>query len=139
MESDCRENLENSIFISEKDVFTIKICFYFYKEALIVEGVSDNFNESFAKDNSCNIESFDVTLKYPSCGDQSLIIRNVESLDSEKISVYDIKLLELSRLSVLIRDWTLKRDFTEIYNLDVNIVDAILLKIRDVIALKGIF
>jgi hypothetical protein len=133
VQADETEDSNQSIFITEDDTFDIEIKWYKKDKQLYIDGISDNYD---AKDNKENC--FTITFKYPSQGDAQLIMGGLSYKKSDDISMSDLVQMELFRLSVLCRRWTLKQDVDQMINLDPYIVKSIVHKVRDEIGMKGI-
>ena len=122
----------NSIFITEDNTFDVFITYYHKDEKLFVEGEDEDF------DSSEKAKEFTMTFKHPDQGDLSKI-----SLTSNpgisNVEVSDILRLELARVLVLMRKWTLEKELSNenIMNLDPKIVRSIINKMMEKIGTEG--
>jgi len=127
------KDVNDDLFITEDDTFTITVRWYKDNGKLKVEKVSDDFDI-----NNKEINSFTVTFKYPSQGDyEGLMSTNFyKSPDQMKLS--DIVQVEVGRMVNLVRKWSLKQDMAKMIDLDPDIIKAMVNLVRDEIGLKGI-
>ncbi len=124
----------SDIFITEEDVFDVTIQWYKKDNVLYVDKSETQFDSK-----ADNIKSFTVTFKYPSQGDYESVLRNAKNTTSD-LRMNELTLMELSRVFVLIRKWSLPYAIMEKINeLDPSITKAILFSVREVIGMKGIF
>jgi len=129
------ENDFSSIFINETDVFDIIIKFNKVDGALKVEFVDDDFIDE-------NSKEIKITFKYPSQGDYDLINGYVSksSKDDDDTFVRDFMKLELARVLVLIRKWSLKEKLSNdsIYKLHPKVFKCITYHVREKISTDGL-
>lgn len=125
----------DDIFITENDTFTLEVQYYKANGDIKVKKVDDDFDEKAE-----NIKTISFTCKYPSQGDyQTMVNSGVYKSINENISGLDMIQLEMIRLSLLLRTWTIKKPIEEMINMDPKIVKAMLLLVNERIGLKGIF
>lgn len=127
------ENDDSDVFITEKDTFDVKVLYYKVGDDLFVESVDDEFDKNYT-----NIKSIDITFKYPSQGDYESIIAQNSYKTPDKMTLIDVMQMELTRIVVLIRKWSLNAEFSRMVELDVKIVKAITNKVREKIGVRGI-
>jgi hypothetical protein len=130
------ENYDD-IFVTEKDSFSVSIEYYKDGNNIFVEGLDDNF------DITRQSKKITATFKKPSQGDVTTIanspirnsIKNIESM-----SINEFLLLEISRLMILIRSWTLPNKINNetIMSINPKIIKGLLNKIRNEIGTEGI-
>lgn len=132
---DSNINYDNSdIFITEDDTFEVVIRYHRdQNNSLVVETVNNDFNETTE-----GLKTFSVTFKYPSQGDYENIINAGQNRSVEQLRYADIVQMENFRIALLIRSWTLPHEIARIAELDPDIVKAIVNRVREKIALKGI-
>lgn len=128
---------EDSIFITEDDVFNCNIKYYKENRKFIVEGADDNF-ESIKADKDLNL-----TFKYPSQGDMELIDATAginSSAVSNDFRIKEVMRLELARVLVLIRGWSSKKKISNdaVLSLNPKIIKGITSKLREIIEMDGI-
>jgi len=123
----------SDVFITEKDTFDIKVTYYKMGDELYVESVDDEFDSKKE-----NIKNIDVTFKYPSQGDYESIIAQNAYKSPDKMTVIDVMQMELTRIVILIRKWSVKAELNRLVELDPKIVKAIVNKVREKIGLRGI-
>jgi len=121
-----------SPFVSENDRFKIETKYYVENEITMVYGVDDKF------DDKKECDTITVFIKRPSQADSSIISSNMKNRG--EMDVFDLMQAEVTRLLVLIRDWSLKETLSNeaILNLNPKIVKSILTQIREKIGVEGI-
>ena len=125
----------DDIFITENDTFDATIRYYKKDGDLKVEKVDDDFDV-----NASNIKTITFTCKHPSQGDyQAMLNSGVYKDLHENITGIDLTKLEMTRLSLLMRSWTVPKPINELINSDPKIVKAMLVCVNDKIGLKAIF
>lgn len=133
--SDNKVETNEDIFISEKDTFDVKIEFYRDENnKLVVQTTDDDGYDPVNK----TVRSFTATFKYPSQSDLEAIMNSKVYKSPEKLEVSDIITLELIRIAILIRKWSLNQKINRITELDPKIVKGLVNKVRDVIGMDGI-
>ena len=138
VESKVDNNVENSIFVTENDTFDVVVELYKDNGKVFVKDVDSNF------DITRKAEELKVTIKYPSQGDVELIYaatnKIVDPSNPQEVSVPDFLRLELSRLLVLIRKWSVSTELTteKVYQLNPKIVKSIVMKMRTELGMDGI-
>lgn len=138
-EDSVKVNSTNSPFISDDDVFDIRVEYYKENKRIFVKGVSDLFDDK--KNNS--IISFKV--KYPSQADCEMISassRGEGNLVQEgEVDVRNFFKMELARFLTLVRSWNeVSRELNNknVMDLHPDIIRAALLKVRDELGTTGI-
>lgn len=126
-------NDTSDVFITEKDTFDIKFGYYKVGGDFCVESVDDEFDPK-----NPLVKTIEVTFKYPSQGDYEGIISRNEYKSPDKMTIIDVMQMELTRLVVLIRKWSIKAEFSKMVELDPKIVKAMTNKVREKIGVKGI-
>ena len=126
-----------SVFVTEDDVFTVTLRFYKEKGKMYVSGIDEDFDPTLAKD------EFSAVFKYPSQADSELINsmakQNLNS-NNEGVTVPDFIRMEVSRMMVLIRKWSVGAELTseKIYQLHPKIVKGLIALVRQEIGIEGI-
>jgi len=123
------------IFVTEENTFDVTVRYYKEKEDLIVEGVSDSF------DNKVDSIQFSATLKYPSQGDYAIIYSNIDNMSpGEEMGVREFLKIEFSRLACLLRSWTIDEKVSNIALMKMHpaIIKSMIGQIRDKIGMDGI-
>ena len=126
-------DVNESIFITEDDVFDVKIRWYKVDNELFIEESDSEFDVDFK-----DIHAFSVTFKYPSQGDYEVIMNSTVYRSPDEMKIADIVQMELTRMVTLVRGWDLKQDISRMVQLDPFIIKAILQKLRELIGMKGI-
>jgi hypothetical protein len=127
----------SDIFVTEKDTFDVTIKYYKKDGKIYTDSGTD---EVFSVDEK--YKDLTVTLKYPDQADSVIISSSIPSAKNiDKIEMADFLSLELSRLIVLIRKWSIDKKITKeaILSLNPKIVKGLLFKIRDVLGMEGLF
>lgn len=123
----------SDVFITESDTFDIRISYCKTEGDFCVEGVDDEFDPK-----NTAVKHVDITFKYPSQGDYETILAQNAYKTPDKMTLIDVLQMELTRLVVLIRKWSLKAEFSRMVELDTKIVKAISNKVREKIGIRGI-
>jgi hypothetical protein len=123
----------SDVFITENDTFDIKISYYKVGKDFCVESVDPEFDPK-----NPDVKYIEMTFKYPSQGDYETIIAQNAYKTPDKMTLIDVLQMELTRLVILIRKWSLKAEFNRMIDLDTKIVKAMANKVRDNIGVKGI-
>jgi len=123
----------SDVFVTEKDTFDISVLYYKVGNDLCVESVDEDFDYKLPV-----VKHIDMTFKYPCQGDYETIIAQNAYKSPDKMTLIDVMQMELTRLVVLIRKWSLDAEFTRMVELDTKIVKAIANKVREKIGVKGI-
>jgi len=131
--SETKEDPNEGIFITEKDTFDVTIKWYKINDDLFI----DDSDTEFDADNG-NINKFTVTFKFPSQGDHESILNSTSYRSPDEMKISDIIQMELTRLVVLVRKWSLQQDISRMVEMDPMIIKSMLKKIRDKIGMKGI-
>ena len=114
-------------------IFDISVLYYKVGNDLCVESVDEDFDYKLPV-----VKHIDMTFKYPCQGDYETIIAQNAYKSPDKMTLIDVMQMELTRLVVLIRKWSLDAEFTRMVELDTKIVKAIANKVREKIGVKGI-
>jgi len=128
-----KEDPNESIFITEKDTFDITIKWYKIGDDLFIADSDTGFDEQ-----NSEINDFTVTFKFPSQGDHESIMNSASYRSPDDMKISDIIQMELTRLVVLVRKWSLDQNISRMVEMDPMIVKSMLKKIRDKIGMKGI-
>lgn len=128
-----QEEEVSDVFVTEKDTFDVRLSYYKVEGDFIVESVDEDFDSK-----NPSVKNLDITFKYPSQGDYESIIAQNAYKTPDKMTLIDVMQMELTRIVVLIRKWSLKEDFTRMVELDTKIVKGITNKVREKIGVKGI-
>jgi hypothetical protein len=138
-----KEELEinDDLFITEKDRFTINITYYFdksLKEPFIL-GYDDGYFYEKDDEKRSEEKTFTVTFKYPNQQDTELIMSSkpIQSLDEANFS--DFITLENIRIGTLIREWSIKKPLNNISKMHPKIIKAIRLQLTSFIGSNGFF
>ena len=125
----------DDIFITEKDTFDCAIRYYKDAKGLVVEKVDDEFDVKTE-----NIKTISFTCKYPNQADyQTMLNSPVYKEITENITGIDLAKLEITRLSLLIRKWSVPQSMDRLLETDPKIVKAMLISVNEQIGLKAIF
>lgn len=133
--SKTKEQVMDSPFVMDEDVFDIVINYYKEGKRVIVEGLNDNFVKSK------KVSNITFTIRYPTAGDLSLINQKLKtSSPNENMGLRELFDLELLRATLLMKKWSLKEELNNenLLNLDPDIVKQLIIKIREEIGLSGI-
>lgn len=127
----------SDIFIGENDTFDVGVSYYKDKEGILkVKHIDEDF------DTKMDCKNFKVTFKYPNQGDVATISAHASTLkiNLEELDVRDFLNLEFSRMTCLIRKWTMTTEISQrsIMQLNPKIVKGILFGIREKIGMDGI-
>lgn len=125
------------IFVTESDLFDISLKYYKKDNIFFVEGIDDNFDPK----EPC--KEIKMSLKYPDQDDCNRIALSSSKLDAnlDRVDIRDYLKMELARLMVLIRKWSLNKEISTatIINISPKIMKGIFAKVRTVIGTDGIF
>lgn len=127
----------SDIFVTEKDTFDVTIKYYKKDGKIYTDSGTD---DTFSFDE--NYKDLTVTLKYPDQADSVVISSSIPSAKNlDKIEIGDFLSLELSRLIVLIRKWSIDKKVTKeaILSLNPKIVKGLLFRIRETLGMEGLF
>jgi hypothetical protein len=127
----------SDIFVTENDTFDVTIKYYKKDGKIYTDSGTD---EQFSFDEKC--KDLTVTLKYPDQADSVIISSSIPSAKNlDKIEIGDFLSLELSRLIVLIRKWSIDKKITKETILGINpkIVKGLLFRIRETLGTEGLF
>ena len=132
---------DNSPFVSEDDVFEVKVRYYKNGRRVFVEEVDEDFKEF-----DPNIQTISIVIKYPSQGDtidinaQSKRYATESSTNNQINAVSDYLQMEVVRFLHLARKWDIEKDLNNgnVLSLNPKIVKGILAKIRNEIGTDGI-
>jgi len=122
----------SDLFITEKDTFDITVRYY-KKDEVFVENVDDVFDS-----NEPSIKQFSITFKYPNQGDFETIMAQNAYKSPDQLKLIDILQMELTRIVVLIRKWTLNAEFARLAELDPKVIKGIAQKVREKLGMRGI-
>ena len=128
------KNTNDDLFITEDDTFDITIKWYKKDGDLCVKDITDEYDNDFEE-----INEFTVTFKYPNQGDYEAISKSGENKSPEDLKIADIVGLELARLVVLIRSWSLEQEMSKLVLLDPDIVKGMIKAVQDELGMIGIF
>lgn len=124
----------DDIFITESDLFECTVKYYKIEHDILVQNVDDNFDKNVP----CKIIKFKC--KYPSQADyQTLINSAVFKNINENINGIDVAKMEIARLSLLIRSWSVSSSLDKLLDVDPKIIKGMLLAVNGAIGLKGLF
>lgn len=123
----------DDIFISEDDTFDVTVAFYEEEGELIVHSIDNEYVDGHEAE-----RSFTVTLKYPSQADLEAIMSTEGYVSPENMTMMDIIKLELTRIGVLIRSWTIDKEITEVGSLNPKIIKGLASAVREKIGMDGI-
>lgn len=124
---------ENSdLFITEKDTFDSEVEFYNSNGTIFVKGIDPEY------DITKQSRKMTFTCKYPSMSDLATITNIMANKQITEFKATDFMLLEFSRLSVLIRRWSLPQDMSRMGEINPKIIKAMLAKIQEKIGLQGL-
>jgi hypothetical protein len=132
-ETSSKNTNHDDIFITEKNTFDITIKYYVSDGQLFVKNISEYFD-----DENENMKEFTVTLKHPSQKDYETLLATSTYDNKTEFSFVDIVKLEISRLVILIRSWSIDKSITDLYQLNPKIIKAMTVEIRNVIEMDGI-
>lgn len=125
----------DDIFITENTLFDGSVSYYRENNEIKVLGVDDDY-----KPEGQTVKTISFKCKYPSQADYQTILNSPLYKNMVDMRAVDLVLLELTRLSLLIREWSIKnRDLSALLEIDPKIVKGMLKSIRDSIDMKGIF
>lgn len=128
-------NVNDDIFITEKDTFDCSIRYYKNENGIMVEKVDDEFDNG-----AQNIKTITFTCKHPNQSDyQTMLNSPVYKGITENITGIDLAKLEITRLSLLIRKWSVQQSLDRLLEVDPKIVKAMLISVNEQIGLKAIF
>jgi hypothetical protein len=135
VKQDSKDINYDDMFIRENDTFDIEVSYYHSNNDLLVDGVDETFDKF-----NPNVKSFTMTLKYPSQGDFETIMSRVNYKSPESMSILDMYQLEVTRLIVIMRKWSLKKKLivSELVNMNPKIVKGIINKVRESISTQGL-
>lgn len=124
----------DDIFITENDTFDCS--FKYYKDGInvVVSGVDDDFDATKPS------KTITFTCKYPSQADyQSIINSNAFKGITDELTGTDLIKLEMTRLSLLLRKWSVSKPLDKLLDADPKIIKGMLVCVSKVIGLKGLF
>lgn len=125
----------SSVFVTEDDIFDVTLQYYKENGKMYVSGVDDDFDSSKSKD------TFVATFKYPSQGDSEIIMNMSKSTSNgSEVTVPDFMKMEVARMMVLIRKWSVGAEVTteKIYQLNPKIVKGVVHYVRQKLGTDGI-
>jgi hypothetical protein len=132
-------NLAVSPFVTEEDLFDVKVDYYREGKKMVVQGVDDDYDKKKA------VASVEFKVKYPSQGDCDIIaeqgrVQLENSGVPDQINIREFMKLEFVRFLCLVREWNLDKEInnTNIMSLHPSIIRAALLRIREELATEGI-
>ena len=123
----------DDIFITEKDTFEGSIRYYKVDKELKVQKVDDDFDEK-----SPFVKEIKFTCKYPSQADFQTLVNSPAYKNISEMRPIDLMTLEVTRLSILIRSWSIKHDLLKLNEADPKIIRAMLIHVNEVLGLRGI-
>jgi len=125
------------MFVTEEDTFDVTLKYY-KKDGKVYTDIGTDGD--FVLDESC--KQVTLTLKYPDQSDCSAIAHATPKMgqDVEKMDIRDFLSMELTRMIILMRKWSIDKvlDQSSIMALNSRIVKGLLIKIRDKIGMEGI-
>ena len=127
----------SDIFITEKDTFDVTLKYYKKDNKIYTDSGTDT---DFSPEEPS--KSITITLKYPDQSDCVTIASATPKMngDIEKIDIRDFLSMELTRIIILIRGWSInkKLDSRAIMGLNTKIIKGLLVKTREKIGMEGI-
>lgn len=131
------ENNENNddIFITEDTLFDGTVSYYRENNDTKVLSVDDDYSPE-----GKSVKVIKFKCKYPSQADYQTILNSPLYKNMVDMRAVDLVLLELTRLSLLIREWSIKnKDLSALLEIDPKIIKGMLHSMRESIGMKGIF
>lgn len=132
-----KQEVKDSVFIEENDVFEVKVEYYKEKNKLFVKDISENF------DTTRKTSVFSMTFRIPTLGDYEFLSSVVTRLqiDLGNLSVADVNKLEFARMMRLAKVWSSKNtlDMDNIAKMDAKVAKGIVVGIRSEIGMEGFF
>ena len=126
----------SDIFVTEEDTFDISLKYYKKDGQIYTDSGAD-------PDYSALEPSKEIllTLKYPDHSDYALISSSVNKQDVDKMDIRDLLSMELMRIIVLMRKWSVNKELNRdnIMSLNSKIVKGLIVKVREKIGMEGIF
>ena len=125
----------DDIFVTEQNTFECEVEFYRDNDNIIVKNVDDNFDATHA-----GIRKITFSCKYPSQGDYEMMLNSPTYRNMQNsFRPIDMVALELTRLTILIRSWSLPQEFSRMVELDPKIVRGMTFAVSNKIGNKIIF
>ena len=132
---DAKTDTMDDIFITEQNTFDCVVEFYRDNEKLLVKNLDEGFDV-----NHTGIRKIAFTCKHPSQGDYEMMLNSPTYKNMQNaFRPIDMIALELTRLSLLIRSWSLNQDFSRMVELDPQIIRGMTVAISNHIGTKIIF
>jgi hypothetical protein len=132
-----KEDDFSDIFVTEKDTFDISLKYYRKDDKLFVDSVDSDF------DNTEVSREILMSFKHPDQSDSDGIVMSSPKLntDLDKVDVRDFVAMEVARIFVLIRKWSVNKSLSRenILSLNPKIIKGMIAKIREKIGMDGIF
>ena len=130
-----KQDDNSDLFVKETDTFECKVRFYRKDNAFVVENVDEEFND---KDEKNNVREIVFKCKYPSSLDLQTMLGSEYYKSMGELKASDLTMLQLQRLSILIRSWSLPQELSELFKIDVRVVKGMLIAISSKIGMNGI-
>lgn len=121
--------VDADVFISENDVFTVKINYYKKNGDIIIEKLDSDF------DYNNDVKSFEVTFKYPSYLDAQEIISNT---NEDGVNFSNLISLQNVRIVTLMKSWTLNSPIKNINTINNKFMKALRILVEEKIGMEGI-
>lgn len=131
-------NSASSPFISDDDMFDVKVEYYKENKKIFVKGTSDDFDDK----KSSTVISFKV--KYPSQADCEMISARTDNkvnlVQEGEVDIRSFYKMELNRFLILVRSWSELRELNNknVMDLHPDIIRAVITNIREEIGTTGI-
>jgi hypothetical protein len=131
-----KEDNNSDIFVSENDTFDISLKYY-KKDGQVYTNSGADADYSALEPSKEII----LTLKYPDYSDYAMISSSINKQDVEKLDIRDLLSMELMRIIVLMRKWSVNKELNRdnIMSLNSKIVRGLIVKVREKIGIEGIF
>jgi len=123
----------SDLFVTENDTFDVTVKYYKQNGEIIVEDVDEAFDLK-----EPTLKEFSITFKYPSQGDFEAIMARNAYKSPDQLKLIDVLQMELTRLVILIRKWTINAEFSRMIELDPKVIKGISVKVREKIGMRGI-
>lgn len=125
----------DDLFITEQNTFDCVVEFYQDNEKLLVKNIDDGFDV-----NRAGIRKITFVCKQPSQGDYERMLNSPAYKNIQNtFRAVDMISLELTRLAILLRSWSLPQDFSRMVELDPKIIRGMTVAISNQIGNKIIF
>jgi hypothetical protein len=127
---------DSDIFVTENDTFDVSLKYYKKNGQIYTDSGADVDFSPIERSKEIRL-----TLKYPDQSDCNVISAATVKQDIEKLSMRDLMAIELTRIIVLMRKWSLNKELNRdnFMSLNAKIVKGLIVKIRENIGMEGIF